>query len=65
MNKYRIFINETHPIVTVAATRVEVRANGSIVFYEALAPRPVRVDVDWDEQIVAIYPSTVIVELQP
>ena len=65
MNKYRVFISETHPVVTVDADRIEVRGNGSIIFYELMGPMPVRYDVDADERIVAVYPTTCIVELIP
>lgn len=65
MSRYKVFISETHPVVNVYADRVEVRTSGTIVFYELLSPKSVRVDVDDDERIVAIYPSTTIVELVP
>lgn len=66
MNHYRVQVingfNEPYE-VTVPAHRVEVRSNGSIVFYELMGPMPVRYDVDADERIVAVYPATCIVEL--
>lgn len=62
MNKYRVILGECHPVVFVEATKVMVSQDGSRVFWMAWGDRPIRDDVDWDGEIVAVYPSTAIVE---
>ena len=61
MNKYRVFISETHPIVIVEASHVDLHRDGSRVFYE----REIEKRGELCDHIVAVYPSTVIVELIP